>query len=323
MVVVVLLVGALVLGLAVLRRRRRASLQALAWSDPATQCEAIYHHLCCYEFPWECFCAINFAFYRAFCSPTIAKLYHSTGHIAKDASKRVADTDILMHAWIDFGIDSDEGRASWEHLNRLHGVWKNRMNNNDFVYVLCCFIVDTIRFINVFGWRPLTKLESEGIFHFWAKLGLRMGIERIPESLAEASAFVQNYINSDATAKETQEGRLLADAMMNLMWYWFVPPRLVSGGMTALLCVIGGATFVKKMGLTAPAPLTLRLLLSLGRLRAVVVSFLPARSRPRRLSQILMQAHYPMHVALSADHNKPQMDFGHVGPVNLVTALQS
>ena len=62
----------------------------------------------------------------------------------------------------DFGIDSKEGQESWEHLNRLHAVWKKRTSNQDFVYVLCCFIVDTIRFIDVFGWRKLTSLEREG-----------------------------------------------------------------------------------------------------------------------------------------------------------------
>lgn len=45
------------------RRRRSAEARTKAWEDPKLQCEAIYHHLCCYEFPWECFYGINFAFY--------------------------------------------------------------------------------------------------------------------------------------------------------------------------------------------------------------------------------------------------------------------
>jgi hypothetical protein len=79
--VVVVLLGALgVLVCALAQRRRRESeARAKAWTDPQKQCEAIYRHLCCHEFPWECFYAINFAFYRAFASPSIARLYHSTG----------------------------------------------------------------------------------------------------------------------------------------------------------------------------------------------------------------------------------------------------
>ncbi len=72
---------AVALACSVMRRRRREASKARsqAWKDPQKQCEAIYHHLCCSEFPWECFYAINFAFYRTFASPTISRIYHSTG----------------------------------------------------------------------------------------------------------------------------------------------------------------------------------------------------------------------------------------------------
>lgn len=69
---------------------------------------------------------------------------------------------VLQPCYTDFGIDSPEGQASWQHLNRIHGIFRNTTNNRDFVYVLCCFIVDTIRFIDVFGWRALTPIERQG-----------------------------------------------------------------------------------------------------------------------------------------------------------------
>lgn len=108
------------------------------------------------------FYGINFAFFRTFSSPTISGLYYNTGTIEKTTGKRVNDTDILMHAWFDFGIDSAEGRASWQHLNRIHGHFAGKHKNVDFVYVLCCFIADTIRFVNIFGWRQLSADEEEG-----------------------------------------------------------------------------------------------------------------------------------------------------------------
>lgn len=72
------------LALVVARHRRRtdAKRRAQAWLDGRTECEAIYRHLCCYEFPWECFYGINFAFYRTFSSRTIANLYDATGNAA-------------------------------------------------------------------------------------------------------------------------------------------------------------------------------------------------------------------------------------------------
>jgi hypothetical protein len=299
------------------------------WKDPKAECEAIYQHLCCYEYPWECFYGINFAFYRTFSSPTIAKLYYATGHIANSTSKRVGDTDILMHAWVDFGIDSKEGRESWEHLNRIHGVWKKRTSNEDFVYVLCCFVVDTIRFIDVFGWRKLTQIEREAVFYFWEKVGRRMGIENIPHSLAEAETAVENYVESDVTSSETDEGRHLTSAVTNLLceWYWFVPRRLVRSGATALLYTIGGASFVRKLGLPEPSPVMLLLLGVLAYLRAGLLTFFPMRTAPHRLSEILMQAHYPMVTSLEAGPSRSssaakEMDFSRVGPPSVLQAIK-
>ncbi len=34
--------------------------------------------------------------------------------------------------------------------------------NHDFIYVLCCFVVDTIRLIDLVGWRVLTQHEKNG-----------------------------------------------------------------------------------------------------------------------------------------------------------------
>jgi hypothetical protein len=329
----VALVGAAAaLAYSLMRRRRRQASKARsqAWNDPKKQCEAIYHHLSCSEFPWECFYAINFAFYRTFASPTISRLYCSTGNIAKAAGKRVADTDILMHAWIDFGIDSRKGQESWEHLNRIHAVWKRRTSNQDFVYVLCCFIVDTIRFIDLFGWRKLTSLEREALYHFWAKLGRRMEIEDIPGSLEAAYRVVDGYIASDITSAETKDGRDLTNSITDLLcqWYWFVPRGLVYGGASALLSIIGGPTFVRKVGLGEPSAVMTHALLLLGRLRAAVLSCLPMRTEPRLLSEILMQAHYPMAAAAAggAPTSRPRsgklLDFSLVGPVGLLPVLE-
>jgi len=323
---------AVALACSVMRRRRREASKARsqAWKDPQKQCEAIYHHLCCSEFPWECFYAINFAFYRTFASPTISRIYHSTGNITKAAGKRVADTDIMMHAWIDFGIDSKEGQESWEHLNRLHAVWKKRTSNQDFVYVLCCFIVDTIRFIDVFGWRKLTSLEREALYHFWAKLGRRMEIKDIPSSLEAAYRVVDDYIASDVTSAETKDGRDLTNSITDLLctWYWFVPRGLVYSGASALLSIIGGPTFVRKVGLGEPSAVMTHALLLLGRLRAAVLSCLPMRTEPRLLSEILMQAHYPMATAAAGGATTSQrrsgklLDFSQVGPVGLLPLLE-
>ncbi len=93
-----LIVSVLVLGIVLVCVRFYKTQWKTNQLDPAKDCEKIYAHLCGYEFPWECFYGINFAFFRTFASPTIASLYHSTKIIENTAEKRVNDTDILMHA---------------------------------------------------------------------------------------------------------------------------------------------------------------------------------------------------------------------------------
>lgn len=151
-----------VTGLVISNRLRSRYARRIARLDAQKDCEEIYHLLGCYEFPWEIFYGINLAFFRTFSSPTISGLYYSTTTIETTSEKRVNDTDILMHAWFDYGVDSANGRASWEHLNKIHGHFVGKHRNYDFVYVLCCFMTDTIRFIRTFGWRKLTRHEEQG-----------------------------------------------------------------------------------------------------------------------------------------------------------------
>lgn len=47
-----------------------------------------------------------FSFFFVCSSPTIAGVYRNTGAIIGTTNKRALDTDLLMHIWMDFGLDS-------------------------------------------------------------------------------------------------------------------------------------------------------------------------------------------------------------------------
>ncbi|CAF0885208.1 unnamed protein product [Adineta steineri] len=257
--------------------------------------EQIYHHLCCYEFPFECFYGINLAFYRTFVSPTISKVYRQTNTIAGETEKRVNDTDILMHAWVDYGLDSDEGQASIEHLNNIHGVFSNRTRNEDFVYVLCCFIVDTIRMIDVFGWRQLDNTEKQALFIFYEKVGQKMNLKNLPTSLEDVYVLVNDYTNSDINATETESGSILTNAIHILVQKWYgllLPASIIRILLNGLLYVVGGEMFHKKLGLKQPSSLTLYIIYALGTLHRDFMHFMPPRIVPHRLSDLLMKQNY-------------------------------
>lgn len=130
-----------------------------------------------------------------------------------------------------------------------------------------------------------------------------------------------------------------------------MPRGLVYSGASALLSIIGGPTFVRKVGLGVSSAVMTHALLLLGRLRAAALSCLPMRTeypppcltpssssslleqltpgtRPRLLSEILMQAHYPMAAAAAggAPTSRPRsgklLDFSLVGPVGLLPVLE-
>ncbi len=93
-----LIVSVLLLGLVLVSLRFYKTQWKTNKLDAAKDCEKIHAHLCCYEFPWECYYGINFAFFRTFASPTISSLYHSTKFLEETSEKRVNDTDILTYA---------------------------------------------------------------------------------------------------------------------------------------------------------------------------------------------------------------------------------
>ncbi|UJR29907.1 hypothetical protein I4U23_017455 [Adineta vaga] len=280
--------------------------------------EQIYHHLCCYEFPFECFYGINLAFYRTFVSPTISKVYYQTNTIAGETEKRVNDTDILMHAWIDYGLDSEEGQASIEHLNNIHGIFSNRTRNEDFVYVLCCFIVDTIRMIDVFGWRHLDEREKQALFTFYKKVGEKMNLEDLPRSLEESYSIVNNYTTNNISSNETEAGKVLTNSIHKLVqkWYGFLLPKsLIESLLNALLYVVGGENFHKKLGLKQPSSISLYVIYFLAILRRDFMYFMPPRTTPHRLSDLLMKQKY----SCSASKTK----FTQIGPSKILAKIES
>jgi hypothetical protein len=279
--------------------------------------EEIYHHLCCLEFPFECFYGINLAFYRTFVSPTISKVYEQTNTIAGTTEKRVNDTDIIMHAWVDYGLDSEEGQASIKHLNNIHAVFSNRTRNEDFVYVLCCFIVDTIRMIDVFGWRQLNNNERQALFVFYQKVGQRMNLKDLPTSLEHSYTIVDDYTNSNISAIETNSGRVLKNAVDTLVRKWYralLPPSVIQILLNALLYVVGGEKFHEKLGLEKPSSLAVNTIYTLAMVRRYFMHFMPPRTTSHRLSDIIMKQDYMCPAT--------KLNFLQVGPTKVIASFK-
>jgi hypothetical protein len=157
------------------RRRRREWLASL---DPVDDAPLLYRTLVLYEFPFELRFGLNLAFYRTFAAPRIAALLARTGAMAHDPDKRAFDTGLIMYELIAAGFDDPRGRRMVAALNRMHGRWP--IAQEDFRYVLSAFVVAPTRWVDQWGWRRLTSHERTATATFYAELGRRMTIERVP-----------------------------------------------------------------------------------------------------------------------------------------------
>lgn len=299
-----LVLGTLVIALFFLHKTRYR--RQIAQLDAEKDCDMIYHLLACYEFPWECFYGINIAFYRTFSSVMISGIYHHTAIINSDPRKRVEDTDILMHTWFDHGLQSKKADDAFKRINTIHSQFTGRKNNTDFLYVLCCFIVDTITMIQLCGWRSLSQHEKQAIFHFWHAVGQRMGLMNIPNTLDEVYLLVDEYIISDKSSAPTPKGHDLMQSIHRVVkqWYWFLPGSLVEKGVVALLYIVGGELFVKKLGAQLPSGAMVFIVRMVAFVRAAVVAVLPPR----------MSAHKVSDSMYSSNYHQPSFDANLVGP---------
>src|SRR3954469_11876929 len=167
--------------------RRPTILDRIRALDPERDHERIVFLSTCYDFSFDTTRALEFALFRAFCVPRIARLLDATGEFRARAQKRYDDTDIIVSELMEHGYDSDRGKRALRRMNQLHGRFA--ISNDDFLYVLSTFIFEPIRWNERFGWRRMCETERLAMFHFWREVGRRMNIKDIPDDYETFERF--------------------------------------------------------------------------------------------------------------------------------------
>ena len=146
--------------------------------------------------------------------------------------------------------------------------------NDEYLYVLACGVVIPLRWLDRYGWRPLSSNERQATYLFYRELGRRMNITGIPASLDELQEWFDAYDrehlvpNDDAAAVE-RATRMLMLARV---------PRLLAPLGDALVSAMYDARLRMAMKVPAPAwPIRAGLHLSL-KIRARILRHL---GRPR------------------------------------------
>jgi len=171
--------------------KRLDHLHRIRQLDPDRDHEEIYRTSALLEFPWDTLMGLNLAFYRTFAVPSIARLLESTGEMVQRTRKRADDTGLLMFEMIQHGLTHERGRAAVRRLNQIHRRFA--IPDDEYRYVLGCFVVVPIRWLDRFGWRRLCCHERRASYVFYRELGRHMGIPDVPDSYDAFAEFFDDY----------------------------------------------------------------------------------------------------------------------------------
>lgn len=244
--------------------------------DPEADHKRIVHLISCYEFPWDTTRALELAFFRTYAVPRIGTLLDRTREFAERAQKRYDDTDLIVSAIAEDGYDSVQGKAALRRMNHIHG--RHWIENEDFAYVLSNFIFEPVRFTDRFGWRRMTEIERQALFHFWREVGRRMNIQDLPATREEYERFNIDFERENFAHTPGGERVAIATRTMFLRWFPILPQRLGARGMSAIL----DDPLIDALGFQRPTAVERKAAELALRSRGRAVRLLPPRKKPRR-----------------------------------------
>jgi hypothetical protein len=271
---------------------RTSRLGRIRHMDPARDHQEIVALCACYEFPFDTTRSLEFALFRSYGVPRISALLDATGEFRLRPQKRYDDTDLIVSELMEWGYDSERGRAALRRLNRIHG--RHAIENADLLYVLSTFVFEPIRWNERFGWRPLTAAEREAQFLFWREVGRRMGIRDLPPDADAFERFNREYeIRHHRFAAANHR---VALATVGLFAAWF--PRPLAPLVDACIRALLDDRLLDAVGLRRPSRLVRWAVPAALRARARVLRLLPPRRRPRLRTRMRRRT-YPRGYAIA------------------------
>ena len=132
------------------------------------------------EFPFTFEKALQFALFRSYGIPTIAKLLVATSQFSEPstACKRYVDTSILISEFMGYKPTEARTQEAIARMNFIHSGYRKsgKLLDDDMLYTLSLFVSEPIRWINKYEWRKLEDIEVCALGTFWKSIGDAMGI---------------------------------------------------------------------------------------------------------------------------------------------------
>lgn len=137
--------------------------------------------------------------------PSISALLLKTGEFSSERkfTKRVTDTALLLSTLVSCPLEhpstttesspflGPRSNIALARVNWLHRHYD--MSNEDMLYTLALFILEPMRLVARFDWRPFSPEEEKCSFLMWKDIGRRMNIEDIPETIRELEEWSRQY----------------------------------------------------------------------------------------------------------------------------------
>jgi hypothetical protein len=163
------------------------------------------------------------------------------------------------------------------------------ISNDDLRYVLATFVVVPKRWLDDYGWRPLTPAEVAASVRYYGELGRRMAITDIPTSYEQFDELLQAYEGAHFAFDDG--ARRVADATLALIASFYPPGsrRLIDVFSRAIM----DAELLAAFHYVQPAwPIRWSSRTAL-RLRSHITGWLPSRRRPRLVRDMPRIRSYP------------------------------
>jgi ER-bound oxygenase mpaB/B'/Rubber oxygenase, catalytic domain len=257
--------------------------------DPVRDSRQITLHVSAYDFPWDNLQALSFALFRTYAVPSIGRLLDRTGEFTTRVQKRYDDTGLLLEEVQRHGFGSDRGRSAVRRINRMHGMYD--ISNEDLRYVLATFVVVPKRWMDDFGFRALSPNEIEATTNYYLELGRRMAIKDLPEDFAGFELLLDDYEREHFAFDPG--GRRVADSTLDLMTTFppnkYAPKWLVKRFAYSVM----DEPLARAFRYPVPSRLERAFFRGAMQVRARLLRFSPARSKPKWVSQFGYFRTYP------------------------------
>ncbi|WP_418060608.1 oxygenase MpaB family protein [Pimelobacter simplex] len=255
--------------------------------DAETDYVEIYQNLALYEFSWDITQALSFALFRTYAVPSVGRLLDETGAFTGAVQQRYDDTALLLEAPFVHGFDSEAGKTALRRINQMHRAYD--ISNDDFHYVLSTFVVVPKRWLDAYGWRPLTDHELRASVNYYRALGRHMAIKDVPETYDEFMHLMDDYERAHFAFDEG--GRRVADSTLDLLTTFY--PRVVRKPVEVFSRALMDEPLLDAFGYAPAPPLAKRLSLAAMRARARVLRHTPSNRRPTFTADLPRIKSYP------------------------------